>query len=136
MYGGYWAYRALGAGLTGREQRPMAARPDVTRGCLTPATDDLAALTATGENPTVLAFVLGAAPGRVVYEVLNQPEPMTFVYRADSFATINRALDDAGFQAAAVRTAADRTGGAADQVPHDAGWPDRIAALLGGSRPL
>jgi hypothetical protein len=131
MYGGYWAYRALGAGLTGREQRPMTTRPDVTRGSLTPATEDLSALTATGENPTVLAFVLGAAPGRVVYEVLNQPEPMTFVYRADSFATVNRALDDAGFAAAAVRN-----GGVADQVPHDAGWPDRIAGLLGGSRPL
>lgn len=31
----------------------------------------------------VLAFALGRAPGRVVYEVLNQAEPMTQVYRAD-----------------------------------------------------
>jgi len=127
-FGAYWAFRALGAGMNAREQRPMAARPDVRRGSLTPATEDLSALVATGESPTVLAFALGSRPGRVVYEVLNQPEPMTFVYRADGtdgLATINRALDEAGFQAAAVQ--AD---GPAAQVPHDAQWPDRIARLL------
>jgi len=64
------------------------------------------------------------------------------VYRADGtdgLATINRALDDAGFQAAAVRadglaTPADRPGlltsALAAQVPHDAQWPDRITRLL------
>jgi hypothetical protein len=127
-FGAYWAFRALGAGMNGRQQRPMAARPDVTRGLLTPATEDLAALVATGESPTVLAFALGRGPGVVVYEVLNQPEPMTFVYRADGtdgLATINRALDDAGFQPAAVH--AD---GLAAQVPHDAQWPDGITRLL------
>jgi len=141
-FGAYWAFRALGAGMNARQQRPMAPRPDVTRGCLTPATEDLAALVATGESPTVLAFALGRRPGRVVYEVLNQPEPMTFVYRADGadgLAAINRALDDAGFQAAAVHadglaTPADRPGlltsALAAQVPHDAQWPDRIARLL------
>ena len=104
-FGAYWAFRALGAGMNARQQRPMAVRPDVTRGSLTPATEDLSALVATGESPTVLAFALGRRPGRVVYEVLNQPEPMTFVYRAagaDGLAAINRALDDAGFRAAAV----------------------------------
>jgi hypothetical protein len=147
MYGGYWAFRALGAGMNSRGQRPMAARPNVTRGQLTPATEDLSALVATGEDPTVLAFALGAAPGRVAYEVLNQPEPMTFVYRVDTaggLAAINRALDDVGFQAAAVHAgglsaparAAGRpqvlTGSLAGQVPHDAQWPDRIAELLAG----
>ena len=129
-YGAYWAFRALGAGMNGRSQRPMAARPDVTRGSLTPATEDLSALVATGESPTVLAFALGAAPGRVVYEVLNQAEPMTLVYRtagAGGLAAINRALDDAGFRAADVRT-----GGPAAQVAHDAQWPDRITGLLAG----
>jgi len=124
-FGAYWAFRALGAGMNAPEQRPMTPRPDVTRGCLTPATEDLRALTATGENPTVLAFALGGRAGRVVYEVLNQPEPMTFVYPADGaggLAAVNRALDDAGFQATAVRSLG--------QVPHDARWPDRIAALL------
>ena len=141
-FGGYWAYRALGAGMNARQQRPMTPRPDVTRGCLTPATEDLSALVATGESPTVLAFALGRRPGRVVYEVLNQPEPMTFVYRADGadgLAMINRALDDAGFQAAAVpvgglATPADRPGllttALAAQVPHDAQWADRITQLL------
>ena len=61
----------------------------------------------------------------MVYEVLNQPGPMTFVYPAagaGGLTAVNRALDDAGFQATAVRSLG--------QVPHDAQWPDRIAALL------
>jgi hypothetical protein len=123
-YGDYWAFRALGAGLNPGEQRPMAARPDLARGRLTPATEDLDALTASGQDPTVLAFALGWRPGRVIYEVLNQPEPATFVYQADDAVTLNRALDDAGFQPTA--------GPAAVQVPHDADWPARIAELLPG----
>jgi hypothetical protein len=142
-YGGYWAFRALGAGMNAGEQRPMATRPDLTRGCLTPAADDLSALTATGESPTVLAFALGSHAGRVVYDTLNQPGP-AFVYQADEpggLAAINRALDDAGFQVAAVHghglavPAAHPntlTRALAGQVPHDAQWPDRIAGLLAG----
>jgi hypothetical protein len=95
----------------------------------------------------VLAFCLGSRGGRVAYEVLNLPEPMTFVYRADGpggLAAINRALDDARFQAAAVHAsglgerARDGAGQAAltsaliDRVPHDARWRDRIRELLGG----
>jgi hypothetical protein len=147
-YGDYWAFRALGAGMNSREQRPMAQRPDMTRGSLTPATEDLSALTASGEDPTVLAFALASCPGRVVYEALNRPEPMTFVYRADGpdgLAAINRALDDAGFQVAAVHaeglTAPARpaslptalTAALIGQVPHDAQWPNRIAELVGSS---
>jgi hypothetical protein len=148
-YGDYWAFRALGAGMNARAQeRPMAQRPDLTRGRLTPATEDLLALTASGEDPTVLAFALGSCPGRVVYEALNHPEPMTFVYRADGpdgLAAINRALDDAGFQVAAVHadglTAPARpatlptalTEALIGQVPHDAQWPNHIAELLGSS---
>ena len=37
---------------------------------------------------------------------------------------VNRALDDAGFRAEAL--------GPGAQIPHDAGWADRIAAVLGG----
>ena len=152
-YGSYWAFRALGAGLNpGQQQRPMAQRPDVTRGLLTPETEDLSALTATGQDPTVLAFALGLGTGRVVYEVLNHPEPMTYVYRAegagtpaDALAAFNRALDDTGFQPAAVHaeglTAPTRTVGSSAapspltasllaQVPHDPQWRDRIAELL------
>ena len=74
----------------------------------------------------MLAFALGRGPGRVVFEVLNQAEPMTQVYRADGadgLAAVNRVLDDAGFQVAG-------HGALAGQVPHDAQWADRIAALL------
>jgi hypothetical protein len=145
-FGAYWAFRALGAGMNARQPRPMAVRPDVTRGSLTPATEDLSALVATGESPTVLAFALGRRPGRVVYEVLNQAEPMTFVYRADGadgLAAINRALDDAGFQAAVhadgLAAPAARPGlltsALAGQVRHDAQWPARIAQLLADQPP-
>jgi hypothetical protein len=141
QYGGYWAFRALGAGMNSREQRPMAARPDLARGCLTPATEDLAALTAAGQNPTVLAFALGCRAGRVVYEALNQPGP-TVVYDADEpggRAAVNRALDDAGFGVAAVHgqglaVPAARPNALAQalagQVPHDGQWAERIGELL------
>ena len=98
-WGDFWAFRALGAGSGGGYGgggfgggfggpadggfRPMAPRPDVTRGRLTPATEDLSALTATGDDPTVLAFALGDRAGLVVYEVLNKNEPMTYAYRPD-----------------------------------------------------
>jgi hypothetical protein len=121
-FGGYWALHALGAGMNGRGPRPMAARPDVTRGLLTPAAEDLSALAVTGENPTVLAFALAAGPGGVAYEVLNRPEPATYVFRGD-LAAVNRALDDAGFDPAALDAAA--------QVPHVAGWASQLAEFLG-----
>jgi hypothetical protein len=152
QWGGYWAFRALGAtlgdGLGGGGARPMAARPDVSRGRLIPATEDLSALTATGEDPTVLAFVLGRRPGLVVYEVLNQREPVTYAYRpdgaeaGDGLGAVNRALDDAGFRPAALPaeglTAACRPDARtsplarwlAGQIPHDEQWAARLAALL------
>jgi hypothetical protein len=126
-FGGYWAFRALGAGMNGRGLRPMAARPDVTRGLLTPATEDLSALTVTGESPTVLAFVLAQGPGGVAYEVLNRPGPVTYVFRGE-LAAVNRALDGAGFDPGALASRLVPGG----QVPHDEQWPDRIAALLAG----
>jgi hypothetical protein len=142
-FGGYWAFRALGAGMNGRGLRPMAVRPDVTRGLLIPATEDLSALAVTGESPTVLAFVLAQGPGGVAYEVLNQPGPGTYVFRGELTA-VNRALDDAGFDPARAALAmadpatADPAAGlgtadpaAAGPVPHDAQWSGRIAALLG-----
>jgi hypothetical protein len=145
-YGGYWAFRALGAGLTAGQQRPMAPRPDVTRGRLTPATEDLAALVVTGDDPTVLAFVLARAGDRVVFEILNQPAPMTFVYQAagpDGLTVINRALDDSGFQADVVPATGLGSlpprnfsrllaGSLAARVTHDVHWSSQIAALLSG----
>jgi hypothetical protein len=135
-FGGYWAFRALGAGMNGRgpwpqatrsAERPMAVRPDVTRGLLTPATEDLPALAVTGESPTVLAFVLARGPGGVAYEVLNRPAPVTYVFRGE-LAAVNRALDGAGFDPG--RLAPQLAPGG--QVPHDERWADRIAALLAG----
>ena len=126
-FGGYWAFRALGAGMNSRSLRPMAVRPDVTRGRLTPATEDLSALAVTGESPTVLAFVLAQGPGGVAYEVLNRPEPVTYVFRGE-LAAVNRALDGAGF--APGKLASQLAPGG--QVPHDERWADRIASLLAG----
>jgi hypothetical protein len=124
-FGGYWAFRALGAGMNGRGLRPMAVRPDVTRGLLTPAAEDLSALAVTGESPTVLAFVLAQGPGGVAYEVLNRPEPVTYVFRGE-LAAVNRALDGAGFDPAGLAQLLVPGG----RAPHDERWPDRIAALL------
>lgn len=121
-------------------------RANVTCGLLTPETEDLAALIATGDNPTVLAFALCRGPrGRIAYEALNVPAPMTFVYQAEAVTTLNRALDDAGFHPAAVHarglTAAARPGARASllarafvaQVPHDADWARAVAGLLAGA---
>jgi hypothetical protein len=105
----------------------MAVRPDVTRGLLTPATEDLAALTVTGESPTVLAFALAAGPGGVAYEALNRPGQATYMFRGD-LAAVNRALDAAGFDPEA--PAVSRGLAPDGRVPHDAGWSGRIAALL------
>jgi hypothetical protein len=161
-WGDYWAFRALGAGAgagfgggygggyggpADGGLRPMAPRPDVTRGRLTPATENLSALTATGDDPTVLAFALGDRAGLVVYEVLNKDEPMTYAYRPDddnALAAVNRALDDAGFQPAALHaaglTAASRPDARTSplprwltgQIPHDEHWAATLAALLAG----
>ena len=71
----------------------------------------------------MLAFALASGSGNVIYEVLNRPEPATCVFPGE-LAAINRALDDAGFRAAALAPPA--------RIPHDADWVGRIAAVLGG----
>ena len=103
----------------------MVTRPDVTRGRLTPATEDLSALTVTGETPTVLAFALAQGPNGVAYEVLNRPDRVTYVFRGE-LAAVNRALDDAGFDPAALAPILAAGG----RVPHDERWAARIAGLL------
>jgi len=156
--GAYWAFRALGAGLNGNSgQRPVTPSAGVQRGLLTPETEDLAALTVSGADPTVLAFALLSPAGggsTVAYEALNLPEPMTYVYRlggTDPRARVNRALDDAGFAAADIRAAADGdltavrrqdTAGRADvaasplaralvaAIPHTPDWAAQLTARL------
>ena len=159
-FGGYWAFRALGAGLnSGGAQHPMTPRADVRRGLPTPETQDLAALTTSGADPTVLAFALlcqarPPSPARggdlVAYEVLNLPEPASYVYRAggpDPRALVNQALDEAGFAPAAIHAAASGDLAAPHRqdaatsplaralvaaVGHDASWQHQLAALLNG----
>jgi hypothetical protein len=152
--GGYWAFRALGAGMnwnSGGVQHQMTPRADVRRGMLTPETEDLSALTTTGEDPTVLAFALLSGPGggAVAYEVVNLPDPLTYVYRGPggqaSLTAVNQALDDAGFAAAELHaatsgdlTTAHRQDAAASPlvralmgtVAHDETWASQLAALL------
>lgn len=146
-YGDYWAYRALGAGMRTPAQHQMTNRPDVTRGRLIPAGDDLSALTASGDDPTVLGFLLASASGRVVFEVLNLAEPPTLVFRSPGqggLGVINRALVDSGFRPPA-QAGSGLTGPARQvgepavltdlfvgQVPHDENWSSRLAALLAG----
>jgi hypothetical protein len=153
--GGYWAFRALGAVMSGNSggQQQLTGRADVGRGLLTPETEELAALTVSGDDPSVLAFaLLSPAGGRgpVCYEVLNLPEPASYLYQAagpDPRAVVNQALDEAGFAAADIRAAA--TGeltavrrqdaaasplarGLVSVIEHDAAWADRVTGLLGG----
>jgi len=156
-WGDYWAFRALGAGMNGYQDRPMAPRADVTRGLLTPATEDLSALTTSGEDPTVLAFALGrrsddGLPSLVLYEVLNQLEPLTYAYQPDTgsgtneLTAVNRSLDDVGFQTAAVHAEGLTSARGPDvstsplarwlagKVPHDDQWASRLDALLTAGR--
>jgi hypothetical protein len=152
-FGAYWAFRALGGGMGGNlgAQHPMTPRADLRYGLLIPETADLAALTTAGADPTVLAFALltpAAGGDPVAYEVLNLPDPATYVYRAggpDPRALVNRALDDAGFAPAEIQAAAsgDLTAryrhdaatsplsrALAATISHDPSWPARLTDLF------
>ena len=151
--GGLWAFRALGGLNSGDVQHQMTPRADVRRGLLTPETQDLAALTTSGDDPTVLAFALLSPPrggDLVAYEMLNQQDPVTYVYRAggpDPRALVNQALDEIGFAPAAIHAAASGDLAAPHRqdaatsplaralvaaVDHDANWQPRLAGLLNG----
>ena len=144
-WGDYWAYRALGAGSNPGQQRQMSTRPDLTRGRLTPATEDLSALAVTGEDPTVLGFLLVSFPGRIVFEILNVAEPATMVFRSESdggLGVLNRALVDSGFKPppadGGLIAPLRRVGEPAvltdlliAAIPHDDNWSAQLAAALG-----
>jgi len=130
------SYLFLGgyAGLVnGGGQRPMMPRPDMTRGCLTPAAQDLRALAAAGSEPSVLAFVLGRTGDTVVFEIVNRLAPVTWLYRAtgpEGLEAVNRALDDNGFAPPPGPDSPGRPAVLAGQIPHGDGWSGRLAALL------
>ena len=75
-------FAGLGGGPSrGRRTRSSRA-PNVERGRLTPEHTDYDALSASGEEPTVLAFALCLTRTRyAVYEVLNESDHATYVYR-------------------------------------------------------
>jgi hypothetical protein len=127
-YSALGALQGLGGGAGGGRERPMAARPDPGRGRLVPESDDVAAVTVTGDHPAVLAFVLVPAGGRVVLEILNEPGVPTFAYQAEGaagLAAVNRALDDSGFQPGAALGPP-----LAGQVAHDEHWAAGLDALI------
>jgi hypothetical protein len=135
----------------GNQHRALP-RANVERGRLTPARTDLDALSATGEAPTVLAFALClTGSGRLVYEVLNEGDHATYVYRAadaDAVAALNRALDLLGFRVEGIysdaSSAGSRYGKAARRLPalrllrdayvgrvsHADGWAGDLARLV------
>ena len=125
--GAYWAFRALGAGMNGGGPRPMAPRPDMTRGLLAPATEDLPGLTVTGQDPAVLAFALGRRAGQVVYEALNLPGAPTCIFGAADPVALNRALDEVGFRPEAAGTVLA-------QIPHDEHWAEHMGTLFRSAR--
>jgi hypothetical protein len=148
--GGLLAMRILGTEGVGGEH-VIKQRADVSRGRLTPASTDYDALTAGGGAPTILAFAFCLTDsGRLVYEVLNEHDHASYVYRADAperVAELNRALALIGYRVAALYSDAQAAGSpyqlAAQRLPalrllraaylgrvvHTDGWAERLRAL-------
>jgi len=109
-FGGLLAMRMLrGAGswASGGEQqaRSMFRMPETVPdpegfGKLVPAHADFSQLGMTGDDPTIVAFLLGrAAPGALVYEILNIADHATYVFHDPelSLRQFNLALMLTGF---------------------------------------
>jgi hypothetical protein len=148
--GGLLAVRMLGTEGVGGEH-VIKPRAGVSQGRLIPASTDYDALTAGGEAPTILAFAFCLTDsGRLVYEVLNERDHASYVYRADAperVAELNRALTLIGYRVAAVYSDAQAAGSpyrlAAERLPalrllraaylgrvvHTDGWAERLRAL-------
>ena len=143
--GPWLAYRMLGTG----NQHRIVPRADVQRGRLVAAHADLDALTAGGDAPTVLAFVLCRTPtGRIVYEALNDAGQDTYVFRGTDAPALNHALDLVGFDLGGVGDdtgpAGSRYRAAAQRLPalrelraayvgrarHTDDWGNQLARLL------
>jgi len=143
----------MGGGTSAQYGRPMgtpAARPDDAKG-LVAAHDDMAALTTSGESPTILGFVMSRTPnGHIVYETLNEQDHATYVFAAPSMSlrAFNLALLLIGFHIEVL--AGDLTGAGAKygeairrlpylaqlaaafttRVIHVDGWEDRLRAAV------
>jgi hypothetical protein len=153
VMGAALAYGVLGVdGSRAGSRAGMLPRADVRRGRLIPESTDLAALSATDIEPTVLAFVLCLTDsGTLVYEVLNATGPATYLFRAPDTATLvslNRALDLVGFRVEGIPADADSAGSPyraatrrapalqllraafTGRVEHTDDWPSRLSRLL------
>lgn len=110
--GGALAMSMLGVGGAAvGNQHQIQQRANVERGRLKAAHTDHDALTTSGEEPTVLAFAMCVAPsGHLIYEVLNEGDHATYVYRSTDVHAINRALDLVGFRVAGIDADADSAG--------------------------
>jgi hypothetical protein len=142
----------FGTSGQGGATREMAPRADVDRGTLTPAGADLDALTASGVAPTILAFLMVATPTHVMYEILNEPDHATYVYRGGegSLRDLNRAMALLGFRVEGIYADADSAGSAyrtaVERLPylqmlrdsfvgraiHTDAWADQLRALTTG----
>jgi hypothetical protein len=142
----------FGGSIVGDQHR-IQPRTNVAHGRLTPAHTDHAALTAGGAAPTVLAFALcRTGSGHLIYEVLNETDHATYVYRAtdaDAVAGINRALDLVGFRVSGIYQEAGSAGSAyrkaaerlpalrvlrdafAGRVVHTDGWAEKLVEQVG-----
>ncbi len=146
----------LGAGggaPTGRDARTPVPRAHPHQGRARAAWTELAALGVHGEAPTVLAFLFCRTPhGEVVYEVLNERDHATYVYRPGvaGVAELNQALALIGFRVSAITAEADGAGAthrrAVERLPylrvlrdahlgrvlHTQDWSGQLRQLLRG----
>ena len=154
--GGMLAMQMLGRGMgsmlpsSGAPPQFHAERSAPATALSTWGTTDDGALTTLGEAPTVLAFLYCATGASVIYEVLNEGDHATYVYRAlpEERRRINRAMallgmrveaiyQDVSTAASAHRTAVDRLpylqglrGSFVGRAIHTEGWEAQLRSLV------
>jgi hypothetical protein len=147
---------SMGVGAPSGTAHQPQARPDVTRGTLTPETTDYSELTLqgggdNGDEPMVLAFMLCHTGSHLVYEVLNVGDHASYVYDApDEVAVrrLNRALVLIDFHVESIYQDATSAGSqyrrAAERLPelqalresfrgraiHTDGWEQQLRGLF------
>ena len=129
----------------------MTARDDMTRGTATAETADVSALDTGSAAPSILAFAFSYTPsGALVYEVLNEGDHATYVYKVDRAGVrrLNRALVLVGFRVESIYSDAQTVGSkyktAVERLPylsdlrtafvgravHTDNWEAQLRALL------